>query len=78
MLREITTASQTDGEPRRRWFSAEEMDLYVWYEKDNVVQFQICLDKGPEERALTWTQASGISFNTVDDGESGVLRMKST
>jgi hypothetical protein len=30
MLSEIPEARQIRGEPRRRWFTSESMDLYVW------------------------------------------------
>jgi len=78
MLREITNSKQAEGEPRRRWFTGEQMDLYVWYEGDEVVQFQICYDKGPGEQALTWRHDVGLSHHAVDDGEGGVFRMKSS
>lgn len=78
MLREITNTKQVEGEPLRRWFSGENIDLYVWYAKNEIEQFQICTDRGSNERALTWTRDSGISVHAVDDGESGVFRMKSS
>lgn len=52
------------------------MDLYVWYEGEEIVQFQICYDKGMNERAITWRRAGGLSHHFVDDGEGGVFRMK--
>lgn len=79
MLKEIRKIRQSEGEPRRRWFTAPLLDLYVWYDgDDNVVQFQICYDKGPDEQALTWKQGQGIVHHAVDDGEGGIYRMKST
>ena len=79
MLEEIREIRQIEGEPRRRWFTAPEVDIYVWYnDEDDVIQFQICYDKGPEEQALTWREGEGIVHHSVDDGEGGIYRMKST
>lgn len=79
MLQEIRDIRQIEGEPQRRWFSDNILDLYVWYEgDDHIIQFQICYDKGPEEQALTWKRDEGLLHHTVDDGEGGIYRMKST
>jgi len=32
--------------------------------------FQLCYDKGRDERALTWDPSTGLSHSAVDDGES--------
>jgi len=79
MLTEVTQTRQNAGEPRRRWFTDRAVDLYVWYDDGGtVLQFQICYDKGPAEKALNWNAGSGLSHRGVDDGESGIFRMKST
>lgn len=79
LLQEIREIRQIEGEPRRRWFSDSVLDIYVWYDGDDaVIQFQICYDKGPGEQALTWKKDEGILHHSVDDGESGIYRMKST
>ena len=79
MLKEITSVANNDAEPRRRWFSDKIVDLYVWYDdNDAIVQFQICYDKGPGEKALTWTRDGGFVQHAVDDGEGGLFRMKSS
>ena len=79
MLTEVTETRQVEGEPRRRWFTDPAIDLYVWYDAANrIIRFQICYDKGPEEKALDWNAGEGFSHAGVDDGESGELRMKST
>jgi hypothetical protein len=33
------------------------------------VGFQLCYDKGPNEKALTWVEGIGFSHERVDDGE---------
>ena len=79
MLKEITEVKKVEGEPRRRWFTDTMLDLYVWYDdEDNIMQFQISYDKGPNEQALNWNRESGVANYSVDDGEGATFRMKST
>lgn len=80
MLKEIRDAQQPAGEPRRRCFSDAETDLYVWYDdQDGIVQFQLCYDKGPDEKAFTWSARRGVVHHGVDDGsQSGRFTIKGT
>ena len=79
MLTEILNVKQLEGEPDRRWFSSPDLDLFLWYDDDkNLIQFQICYDKGPDEHALTWHHERGLTHHSVDDGENRSFRMKST
>lgn len=72
MLKELNNVRQVGGEPRRRWFGSDTMDLIVWYDPaDTPVGFQFCYDKGNAEKALTWRRESGFSHTGVDDGEGG-------
>lgn len=72
MLREIRDVRQIAGEPQRRWFSSESLDLVVWNDEDgNVLGFQFCYDKGSAEHAVRWDAASGFRYLKVDDGEGG-------
>ena len=71
MLREISETRQIRGEPRRRWFNSEVMDLYVWYDhEDAPLGFQLCYGKPDEERALTWFRPASYSHMRVDSGPS--------
>lgn len=79
MLTEVLNVKQIDGEPVRRWFASPQLDLFIWYDEDEqIIQFQICYDKGPDERALTWHHQDGLAHHAVDDGENRPFRMKST
>ena len=79
MLTEVLKVKQNPGEPVRRWFTSPSLDLFLWYDEDkNIIQFQICYDKGPNEQALTWHHQHGVSHHAVDDGENRSFRMKST
>jgi hypothetical protein len=79
-MREVHPTRQVPGEPHRRWFSSAELDLIVWCDAAGApVAFQLCYDKGRNERALTWEPAIGLSHSAVDDGESELgLRYKAT
>lgn len=72
MLREITAVRQIDGEPRRRWFSDQSMDLIIWLGGDKeIIGFQLAYAKDSSERAVTWRQGRGYSHDRVDDGARG-------
>ena len=79
-LREIKQVRQIQGELKRRWFTSETMDLIVWMiDMRSVHSFQLCYDKGREEKALTWDAERGFSHVAVDDGEgNGALNYKAT
>jgi hypothetical protein len=67
LLREISETRQIRGEPRRRWFNSDSMDLYVWYDNDGApLGFQLCYGKPNEERALTWFRPASYSHMRVD------------
>ena len=79
MLKEIESVSQSEGTRLRRWFTDDDLDLYVWYEEDgSIIQFQICYDRGENEQALTWSADHGLFQASVDDGEGRIMKMKST
>lgn len=71
MLYEVQCRSDLDGEPyRRRWFTDDFFDLFVWYADDRqVLGFQLCYDKPGNEHALTWRRDAGFSHRRVDDGD---------
>jgi len=77
MLREITPSRQVPGEPRRRWFTSSNIDLFVWLSENELPSgFQLCYDKQHREHALTWTENTGFSHMAVDPGESRPARYK--
>ena len=78
-LRELPDTRQVPGEPRRRWFSSQELDLIVWLDETGaVVGFQLCYDKSRGERVLTWRAGRGYEHAAVDDGEALPAHHKST
>jgi hypothetical protein len=67
---EITKVSQAAGEPRRRWFVSDALDLVVWWDAAGQPSgFQLCYEQGGSERALTWHSEQGFTHRAVDDGE---------
>jgi len=76
MLREITGVRQIEGEPHRRWFTDDLLDLIVWDAESDIVGFQLCYDKTHAERAVTWKAGSGFNHNAVDSGEGRAGRYK--
>ena len=55
MIREISRVKQVRGEARRRWFTDEYWDLYVWIDAGkSPIGFQLCYGKPDNEHALTW------------------------
>ncbi|MCI3951571.1 MAG: hypothetical protein K0R53_1068, partial [Burkholderiales bacterium] len=79
MLRELADIRQTEGRRPRRWFQSNAEDLIVWYAEDGTpAGFQLCYDRGQDERALTWTQQRGYTHHRIDAGEGSALRYKQT
>lgn len=70
MLNEIKNVKQFEDEGPRRWFNDDYFDLIVWYSHEGEIEgFQLCYDKGHNERALTWRKTNGYSHDGIDDGE---------
>lgn len=78
-LREIPHVRQIAGEPRRRWFTARELDLTVWFEDNgDICSFQICGEGSAGQSALTWHRERGWFHARVGDGEDAPGRYKAT
>lgn len=70
VLMEPATSRRRDGQLRRRWFTDEDMDLYLWFdENDELRHLQLCYDKLRVERVLSWNEDIGYSHDRVDGGE---------
>ena len=76
-MREIPAVRQIPGEPRRRWFKSDSMDLILWFtESGGFFGFQLTYDIPLAERVLTWTTDGGYMHTGVDDGEGKYLGFK--
>lgn len=69
MFFEIQKVKQEPGAPYRRWFHAEDMDLSVWLEDSRPVRFQLSYNRHLGEKSIIWSQESGFSHFSIDDGE---------
>ncbi|HKJ86628.1 MAG TPA: hypothetical protein VKA06_11165 [Spirochaetia bacterium] len=82
MLREWKGVRQRPEEGPRRWFTDDDMDLIVWYDKagGNIRGFQLCYGKQTSQHAVTWlADGSTYSHARIDDGEEiGGIGLKQT
>ena len=79
VLREVKKTRQIKGEYKRRWFSSQNSDLVVWYDKNNkLVGFQLCYDKVGDEKSYTWKYGSSSEHAGVDTGECVGMNIKQT
>ena len=60
--------SQRRGELRRRWFSDDHFDLYIWEDDGEIAGFQLCYAKEGYQRALTWMEGGTPYHTGVDEG----------
>ena len=69
MLREVKDISQKRGEPKKRWFSSLDMDLFVWFnDAGEIISYQLTYNKPHDEKALIWSKGGGFSHLAVDEG----------
>lgn len=78
MLREISNIKKEARNQSRRWFTDNDMDLYIWFSEQIPIGFQLSYNKKYTEKALSWSYKSGFSHHIVDSGENRSLRYKMT
>jgi len=80
MFRELQRVAQVPGEPHRRWFEDDGLDLVIWLSPEGtIVGVQLAYEKGTNrERALTRFKGRGFSHMRVDDGENQPGKYKMT
>ncbi|MDH4161475.1 MAG: hypothetical protein OEW15_02135 [Nitrospirota bacterium] len=79
MLQEVSPVRQIANENPRRWFSSSDMDLTVWVDREGKISgFELCYDKGKDERAVRWFENEGFIHERIDDGENRPGRFKGT
>jgi hypothetical protein len=70
MLKEISNLNDTSDNLKRRWFTDNRLDLYVWVDQDgNIVEFQLSYNKPQDERIVKWTRKNGLSHYHVENGD---------
>jgi len=66
MLKEISRFRGYKGPSDRRWFSDENMDLYVWFKHMEPARFHLTFDKQGQERSISWDNESGFGNEHFD------------
>jgi hypothetical protein len=70
MLRELPNTKQVEGEPTRKWYFSNDLDLVVWFGQTGTpCAFQLAYDKFQGEHSIAWRAERGYSHYIVDDGE---------
>lgn len=70
MLLELANVTQPPGEPPRRWFHSDTLDLIVWCDElGAAVGFQLCYHRDASPFAITWWPGRGFSHNSIDEGD---------
>jgi len=70
MLYEIPRLRQAERSLVKRWFTSNDMDLFIWYRQNVPVMFQLAYDKRNEEKAISWDFHLGFRHYLVDSGET--------
>jgi hypothetical protein len=79
MFAESKQVRQIPGEAKRRWFTADGMELIVWIDRDeSIVGFQLCYEVKGKSSALTWDSSSGLLYSGIDDGDIRFGKHKQT
>lgn len=77
MLKEWNNIKQHPNEPLRRWFFDDFFDLITWHdEKNSIVEFELCYDKGHSQRVFRWCENNYSCHMKVDEGECHPLNTK--
>ena len=65
-LREIQRIRQRPQEPRRRWFTAHNLDIFVWQTtEERLVGFQITYGNPAYEKAISWRKGEVLRHSNV-------------
>ena len=76
MLREIRPVRQKSRHIHRRWFTDADMDLFIWFNNQVPVRFQLSYGKRESEHAISWDNEHGFLHSRIDDGEGLTFRYK--
>jgi hypothetical protein len=78
MLKEWPNVRQLPGEPRRRLFGDDYLQLCVWFDlRDRVTGFELSYDLAKQWRALRWELGKAAVHYRVDAGEGRAFRKAS-
>jgi hypothetical protein len=67
MLTALPNTKQNEGEPKRRWYFSDSLDLYVWFDEAEVpCAFQLTYARGAQEQAVSWHHLRGYQHWRVE------------
>ena len=78
MLQEISNIQQKAQGKFRRWFTDNNMDLFVWFSHNVPVGFQLSYNKQADEKSICWDAKTRFQHYTIDTGETEPLNYKET
>lgn len=78
MLYEIPHLRQSKRSGVKRWFTSQDMDLFIWFHNNEPVRFQLTYDKCNREKAISWNFHLGFNHYLVDTGETELDHYKQT
>jgi len=78
MLHEIPHLRQSNRSHIKRWFTSQDMDLFVWFHKNVPVRFQLSYNKPDREKSICWDFHRGFHHYLVDSGETFPDQYKQT
>ena len=76
MLHEISNVKQKSQGQLRRWFTDNDMDLFIWFSRRAPIGFQLSYNKQTDEKALCWETGKGFKHYNVDSGEVEPIKYK--
>ena len=76
MLHEISNVKPQSRGQVRRWFTDNDMDLFVWFSRQAPVGFQLSYNKQTDEKAICWGNENGFQHYSVDSGEVEPIKYK--
>lgn len=79
MLREIKKVRQNPGEDKRRWFTDDYWDLYVWQSpKQEITGVQLAYGKPFSETAFTWIKNKRCDQKQIVEKKAAYLKSSGT
>ena len=79
MFTEFKQVRQIPGEPRRRWFASDRLQLIVWHDRgEAIIGFQLLYEIERESKSISWDVSRGFLHGMVDDGDVRYGKHKQT
>lgn len=78
MLQEINNIQQDTQDKFRRWFTDNNMDLFVWFSQNAPVCFQLSYNKQSDEKSICWDAETRFQHYVIDTGETEPMNYKET